>query len=348
MTYDLRALSFCDIRDLVFYMPLSDDYISELRALQVKGTDKPGAVICFVKALSDEMYQQPGELCRFPIIYLTYRTIPEAKAYCRRISRLIRIADNEDILYEGITQDLLMGTEKYERNDMVFLCKLINLENQGPYRVFLLKTKNNSRSRLEDIRQMLRALYKIVLSVIWKDVLICIVSGSLAERDQLNVIYETVNREMGANCRISASGLKESLTELHHGLQEALRTYDMIDVVNESSDKVLSYEELGIFRVLFELNDSRVFDDYVKKVFSPLWEYDKKNNSSLFQTLECYFDNEADIKRTAEALFIHMNTLRYRLNQIEMIMNRDLKNIYDITEIETAFKVRTMSEVILD
>ena len=48
----------------------------------------------------------------------------------------------------------------------------------------------------------------------------------------------------------------------------------------------------------------------------------------------------------AEELFIHENTLRYRIHQIEKIMDKDLKNVNVIADIVTAFKVRRMIQIL--
>ena len=66
----------------------------------------------------------------------------------------------------------------------------------------------------------------------------------------------------------------------------------------------------------------------------------------MFETLECYFRNECDKEKTAEELFIHENTLRYRIHQIEKIMDKDLKNVNVIADIVTAFKVRRMIQIL--
>lgn len=66
----------------------------------------------------------------------------------------------------------------------------------------------------------------------------------------------------------------------------------------------------------------------------------------LFATLECYFKNNCDKLKTAEELYIHENTLRYRLHQIEDVMDCDLKSVNTITDIVTALKVQRMLQIL--
>ena len=55
-----------------------------------------------------------------------------------------------------------------------------------------------------------------------------------------------------------------------------------------------------------------------------------------------------DKEKTAEELFIHENTIRYRIKQIEEIMGCDLRDVNTITDIVTALKVRRMIQIIED
>ena len=66
----------------------------------------------------------------------------------------------------------------------------------------------------------------------------------------------------------------------------------------------------------------------------------------LFATLECYFKNNCDKLKTAEELYIHEDTLRYRLHQIGDVMDCDLKNVNTITDIVTALKVRRILQIL--
>lgn len=66
----------------------------------------------------------------------------------------------------------------------------------------------------------------------------------------------------------------------------------------------------------------------------------------MFETLECYFKNNCDKLKTVEELYIHEDTLRYRLHQIGDVMDCDLKNVNTITDIVTALKVRRMLQIL--
>ena len=57
-----------------------------------------------------------------------------------------------------------------------------------------------------------------------------------------------------------------------------------------------------------------------------LVEYDKQNATNMVETLDCYFACNCNVSETAKALFIHRNTLIYRIDKIKSILGRDLKD----------------------
>jgi purine catabolism regulator len=89
-------------------------------------------------------------------------------------------------------------------------------------------------------------------------------------------------------------------------------------------DHVVDYNSLGIYQLLTKLENIPAVQAFCDEVIGPLADYDQKHRSSLVQTLEAYFDHHANISQTAESLFIHRNTLLYRLERIQELTGQNL------------------------
>jgi purine catabolism regulator len=89
-------------------------------------------------------------------------------------------------------------------------------------------------------------------------------------------------------------------------------------------DHVVDYNSLGIYQLLTKLENIPAVQAFCDEVIGPLANYDQKHRSSLVQTLEAYFDHHANISQTAESLFIHRNTLLYRLERIQELTGQNL------------------------
>lgn len=71
-------------------------------------------------------------------------------------------------------------------------------------------------------------------------------------------------------------------------------------------------------------------------ILQPIIDYDAERGSGLLATLHAYLSNDRRVRETADALFIHRNTLRYRLERIESLLGVDLETTVDITMIWAA------------
>lgn len=75
---------------------------------------------------------------------------------------------------------------------------------------------------------------------------------------------------------------------------------------------------------------------FINRVIGPLIRYDEENNASLIETLDCVIDSK-DVGDAATKLFIHVNSVRYRLQRIKSIIGLDFFDNSDKYSIITAF-----------
>lgn len=100
--------------------------------------------------------------------------------------------------------------------------------------------------------------------------------------------------------------------------------------------------DLGIYRLLYPLwqtDDLKAFSD---EVLGGLLAYDEKRGGGLVQTLEAYLDLGGGMQEIADRLYIHRNSLIYRLRRIEELTGRLLADPHDRLLLHLALKVRQM------
>ncbi|MDI9567905.1 MAG: helix-turn-helix domain-containing protein, partial [Bacillota bacterium] len=68
----------------------------------------------------------------------------------------------------------------------------------------------------------------------------------------------------------------------------------------------------------------------------------KKQRANLLETLAAYFSHNEDINTTAEALFVHPNTVRYRLERAAKLLARDLNLAEDRFQLYLALKITSL------
>ena len=89
---------------------------------------------------------------------------------------------------------------------------------------------------------------------------------------------------------------------------------------------IFHYDDLGFYRLIVNQTDSEELKAFYRDTLEPLVAYDKNNQTFLVPTLEAYLKNNGNITSTAQNLFVHYNTVKYRLEQIEELLEITLKD----------------------
>ena len=125
----------------------------------------------------------------------------------------------------------------------------------------------------------------------------------------------------------------------HHGpgagpkaLQEARDALAAAQRGIDARGLVLFEELSGRFRLL-QGQSGGALADIARRSIAPLLEYDARRHTHLLDTLRLLLDNHFAIQPTAEALFIHRNTLQKRMRRIETLLGVDLTDIDDLMEL---------------
>lgn len=86
------------------------------------------------------------------------------------------------------------------------------------------------------------------------------------------------------------------------------------------------YDDAGIDKLLLNVPDPEILHDYYDHTIGPLEEYDRVNGGDLTATLRRYLQFNGSIKETSERMFVHRNTVGYKLKRIESILQVNLSD----------------------
>lgn len=107
----------------------------------------------------------------------------------------------------------------------------------------------------------------------------------------------------------------------------------------------ISYNDLGFYQLLFEIPLASVMREYAARFLDPIRAYDKEHDAHLYETLCMWLECRCNKVQTANALFLHRNTLLGRLEKLEKLLGVSLEDA-DITfQLQTAVRIdRFLSE----
>ena len=127
------------------------------------------------------------------------------------------------------------------------------------------------------------------------------------------------------------------MSQICISFEKAMTAYRMTQTSIEK--RCLDYEGLGVYKIISEVKEKAVCDAFVEEVLGKLIAYDKENKVPLLPVLEAYFEYECSIMQTAEALYFHVNTMKYKLNKIKEILGYDILSNENRMKIMLAFYI---------
>lgn len=199
------------------------------------------------------------------------------------------------------------------------------------------------------VSQALVAHGKPPILMLRSDSIICMVQG---RSDALDALVAAVFDEVRSAAQAAYPGLTltvgvgnahTALEAMPDSLEEAEQALKAGKCSRK--DGITSfYRDLGVFSLLFNVKDPQVLERFHIETLGSILEYDNANDASLMHTLETFLEAGGNLTEIAEKLFVHKNTLKYRMTKIEEISGYDLKRIADCMKLELALLIGRVLE----
>lgn len=159
---------------------------------------------------------------------------------------------------------------------------------------------------------------------------------SLKEAEKLaHVLSDTVSAETLCRVRTACGTLAASLREVSRSYKEARMALEVAEIFY-SSRNVITYEELGIGRLIYQL-PTPLCEMFLKEVFG---DFDPERlDEEILSTVYQFMENSLNLSETSRQLFIHRNTLVYRLEKLQKNIGLDIRQFEDAMTFKIAMMV---------
>lgn len=122
---------------------------------------------------------------------------------------------------------------------------------------------------------------------------------------------------------IGVSTLTSNIDDFSKMMVEAEKAVELAKL-QEKGSAITYTNELGHMSLLLNARDPEELKQYAFERLKPLIDYDRENESSLVYTLYNYSQNEFNLHKTARNIHISISGMRYRIQKIEELLDRDL------------------------
>jgi len=225
--------------------------------------------------------------------------------------------------------------------DVAYRAKELNFAADVKRAVFLIKSKDASGNGVADI---LANMFPdkdndFIINMDNKEiVLVKEMKKSATDKDFPKIgqtIVDTVNAEGMTDTSIGISNVADSIQDLARAYRES-RIAIEVGKVFGSEKSVLSYDNLGIGRLIYQL-PTTLCELFLNEVFKKE-SIDVLDEETLFTILQ-FFENNLNVSETSRKLFVHRNTLVYRLDKIKKLTGLDLREFEDAIVFKVAMMV---------
>jgi DNA-binding PucR family transcriptional regulator len=137
-------------------------------------------------------------------------------------------------------------------------------------------------------------------------------------------------------------GTAASAADLRRPLAQAREAVRVLRARPGGAD-VTTFAELGGYRLLLGLQEPEQLHRFAESVLGPLRDHDSRRGGELESTLRAFLDHDGHWAATAEALYVHVNTLRNRLTRIAELTGRDVGRTADRVDLFLALEAVSQS-----
>ncbi|WP_176764558.1 PucR family transcriptional regulator [Natribacillus halophilus] len=231
-------------------------------------------------------------------------------------------------------RDILLN-EKMDEYDLVERGKLYRFSLDSRYVCIALHFVNNGQFSFLDavnrVDNYLKSKYKHALvGHISNFILVLIPTKDISEIEfekQMHSLSRYLHKDDKTKEHLLAMGIGRhypGVKGMQNSYYEAKKAGLLATDIRDSFS-ILYYEDLGIYRLFDQIRDGVEMKQFYQDTIGKLISSDQENQVQLLETLDAYFAQDEKLQETANNLYIHVNTLKYRLNKIEKITGYNLK-----------------------
>lgn len=158
-------------------------------------------------------------------------------------------------------------------------------------------------------------------------------------QDAMAKVQRQLQKSQGISVTVGVSREISSFSDFKRAYRET-RTAVKIGK-KKGKNKICFIEGERMEEAFYEMAKMNIFQKYVSDSLEILEEYDQKHGSYLVDTVKVLTENLGARKETADALYLHRNTLTHRIRRIEQLIGADLDDPEVLFSLYLAVKIRT-------
>ncbi len=195
--------------------------------------------------------------------------------------------------------------------------------------------------RLENKLNSQSIKYSILVENTEFNIILNFIDNSTSQHHMQNLLADDLINYSEIKC-IGISSLVTSIENLSKAYTEAC--HSKLECIKENKT-IIYYDDMGIDKLLLNINNTDILKNLYNKYLGPLNEYDMLHNTDYENILKIYLKNNCSIQAVSKKTYTHRNTINYRIKKIKEIINSQLDDSEEIFNFLLAFHIKDILSV---
>ena len=281
-------------------------------------------------------------------------------------SRQYAVTELEKKFQNDIMHNILNG-KIHSIGELQKNTTLLGVDINGSYRVIVFgmanesMTKGDFKAKVKDTNVLSQAIVHYIKDAKIQNDLDKIVVIQAVDKEQtqeeyrreIKKIVESVQEDVSMHnkhlkVKAGVGKVVDGIIHLPESFKEANEAFMCVDLAGELSEEgspqAMLFSDLGIFKLLCQLEDPSMLLEYVPEGLQKLYNYKKPQRDDLIVTLKTYLDRNQNLSKTAQELYVHYKTAAYRIEKITKITGIDFDNANEVLAVRIGLVVYKMIE----
>lgn len=227
----------------------------------------------------------------------------------------------------------LLQAENYSLTQLESQAEIFNFRLNRNYQVLVIESQNSSDNLANRVEDVLHTDTPALIVLREKRVVVVLQTHHQPQGKRIaRTLYDYLSRSEGDYIVGIGTAIRH-LNDIGKSYSQALEAVTIAKSLKQDMG-VYPFHDLGLLHWLLQLPDSALEDNRFYRAVHDLDVRDRQ----LFETLEIFIEYGGSMKDAADSLFVHRNTLTYRLGRIEEITELDLRETHNQINLYVAFK----------
>ncbi|MGP7818175.1 PucR family transcriptional regulator [Niallia sp. 01092] len=292
----------------------------------------PKQILTFADAHHFPVFQMPWDYRVADFLKITVQFLATAQnAQTRTEKILTNLLFNPDPPYENISNELSHLGYKSDATFSIIVCAVSHSDV-------------SITTFIDQIEHTFNKRYKQLLSVVYENQLIYMVEHSEIQTPEIpfsktveSIYTKSKKKRDKAKLHIGKGNFYKSIADISKSYHEAVTVIHLTQ--RHDNPFLCRYKEIGAYKILMGVHDRQILEAFHQGILGHLYRYDKLNGTDFVHFLRIFLEEDGHSANIGRRVFIHRNTVLYKIKKIESILDINLNSSFTKTNISLAFMI---------